>query len=199
MGPPHRASTGNPNGKLDAPAREVAAARPPERGYSWPPFQPGHKLSMRHGAFSARVVDALAEQITAWALSLAAEPGSPIAHLGGEHFLPSILAWARDEARVLRLEDDVAEHGMFDGEGQERAVARMLERWSLRAESKRQRLGLDPLSLARLRRDLVEASTARALLTDQAQQRLRERQAEDLDVQDDDDSAEAAPPAAAAG
>ncbi len=35
----------------------------PARGYSWPPFQPGHRLSVKHGAQSRRVIDARAEVV----------------------------------------------------------------------------------------------------------------------------------------
>jgi hypothetical protein len=33
------------------------------RGYSWPPFEPGHTLSMRHGAYSPRVVAQVADEL----------------------------------------------------------------------------------------------------------------------------------------
>lgn len=35
----------------------------PARGYTWPPFEPGNTLSLRHGAFSPQAIAAKAEQV----------------------------------------------------------------------------------------------------------------------------------------
>lgn len=35
----------------------------PARGYSWPPLQPGHTLTVTHGATSARLVAARADEV----------------------------------------------------------------------------------------------------------------------------------------
>ncbi len=40
-----------------APGTDVApAGKRPARGYSWPPFAPGHELSLKHGVYSERKI-----------------------------------------------------------------------------------------------------------------------------------------------
>jgi hypothetical protein len=69
------------------------------RGYSWPPFTPGHELSKVHGAYSERSVVPLAERIASSLLENAECP----AYLREPVFAPVIAAWARSEAVVCRL------------------------------------------------------------------------------------------------
>jgi hypothetical protein len=56
----------------ETPSTDVqpAAGKRPARGYSWPPFEPGHELSLRHGTYSPRVVGARAELVRAELLDL---------------------------------------------------------------------------------------------------------------------------------
>jgi hypothetical protein len=49
----------------------------------------------------------------------------------------------------------VSEHGILDGEGQPRPCLNDLHRFEKRAADGRSRLGLDPLSRARLGRDVT--------------------------------------------
>jgi hypothetical protein len=141
-------------------AGDLEAPRPGP--YRWPPFE------TTHGAYTPRVVNPIAEQLVAWARELAAEPSSPLAHLLGEHMGPSLFKWSRAEARFMRYEDDVLEHGEFDENGNDRPSYRALKDWEKRASYHAERCGFDPHSLARLRqleRELaVTATTAGALL-----------------------------------
>ena len=109
-----------------------------------PPFQPGHTLSMRHGAHSDRLVAPLADVIlrqavedTPWLL----EP----------RYGPSVRAWARAEAQALLLTDYLEREGLHDGEGRLRPAEQALHRAETRAANLRKDLGLTPLSAARIR------------------------------------------------
>jgi hypothetical protein len=47
-----------------APGTDVEpAGKRPARGYSWPPFAPGHELSLKHGAWSPRKVGERAQVV----------------------------------------------------------------------------------------------------------------------------------------
>lgn len=130
----------------------------PARGYSWAPFQPGHELSMSHGAYSERRVGPLAQEILDGLLALATTAESSVPWLAEPSYRPALAAWSRAEARVQLLEAWLAEHGGdVDEEGEVRGAAAFLARCEARAESLRSKLGLDPLSRARLGRDVAVA------------------------------------------
>ena len=77
----------------------------PARGYSWPPFETGNEVGLRHGAFSKRRFEPLARELIEGVL--AEHP-----HLGRH---PEALAsWADSEARAWLLRDWLTERGMFD-------------------------------------------------------------------------------------
>lgn len=122
----------------------------PARKYSWPPFEPGHTLSLRHGAYSPRKVDPLAEE-------LAEKAREAALYLSDPGYSAAVWAWARAEARVQLLTEWVDEHGLLDAEGRPRAAADLLIRCERLAAEGRARLGLDPLSRARLGRDVTAA------------------------------------------
>ena len=137
----------------------------PERP-SWqrPPFEPGHTLSMQHGAYSRRRVDPLA---VAYADSIiAADP-----ELGTPRWAGAVWALARSEAQVELLGSYLALAGERSGDSVgDLADPRVLAAYSLlhkaetRAHALRGRLGLDPLSAARLGRDRASASLDMAAL-----------------------------------
>lgn len=118
-----------------------------------PPFQPGHTLSMRHGAYSERRIGPLAEQLAA---DLLADPTTPD-YLREARFAGAVLAWARAEAVVrlylawLDAQDlDKPARGAL-------AVLEALRKAEAAAATARSRLGLDPVSRAKLARDLATA------------------------------------------
>ncbi len=125
----------------------VTDALHPARGYRWPSFQ------TEHGAHTPSIIEPLARDLVAWLLEQAAKPGSPIAFVAEEHFSPTLDKWARAEARRMRYEADIADHGEFDERGNQRPVAQALVTWEKRSAYHAERLGLDPFALAKIRRD----------------------------------------------
>lgn len=121
------------------------------RGYSWPPFEPGHTLSLRHGAYSPRRVEPLAAEIVE-----AFRGHQPDWVAAVDDW--AVWAWARTEARIQLLEEWLAAHGGdLAATGEVRGAAAFLLRCEIRAERQRARLGLDPLSRARLGADVASA------------------------------------------
>lgn len=115
------------------------------RGYSWPPFEKGNEVAVRHGVYSPRRVDPLARDL----VELVARD----VDWWHDCDRPAVWAWARTEARVQLLVEWLAERGDLDDTGAVRPASELLTRLEARAESLRARLGLDPLSRARLGRD----------------------------------------------
>lgn len=134
-------------------------SKSPVRGYSWPPFAPGHELSMKHGAYSPRRYEPLAAELVEQVLAQASVDGAPTAYLAEPSYRPAVWAWARCEAKVQLITEWLADRGGdMDEEGEVRSAALLLEKVERRGESLRARLGLDPLSRARLGRDVAAGS-----------------------------------------
>lgn len=111
------------------------AAVPAVASWQRPPFEKGHELSMRHGAWSDRKVSPIAERY----LTTAVET---VDYLQDPSYLPALSAWARTEARIELLEDWLAVHGMIDAEtGEVRGAANLLARFESQAAKQRERLG----------------------------------------------------------
>lgn len=120
----------------------------PARGYSWPPFQPGHTLSVQHGAYSPRKVDPLAAEFVATVGDL---------DWVGPVDMPAVWAWARAEAQVQLLSEYLmaAAEAAGDGVGdldldRVRTAYLLLHRAEGRAQRGRESLGLTPLARSRL-------------------------------------------------
>jgi hypothetical protein len=115
----------------------------PVRGYSWAPFEKGNTVSTRHGVWSQRKVDPMAEELASGLIvdrpDLAGHP-------------ETVFAWARAEARCILLADHFGD-GLFDGEGNERPGLRLIAQFERLAADLRARLGLDPRSEAELARE----------------------------------------------
>jgi hypothetical protein len=120
----------------------------PARGYSWPPFAPQNTQSMRHGIWSKRKVDPLAEDLVAGVLSDRDDLGN---------YPEVLMAWARAEARCLLLDAWFAERGLFDDEGKERPGLRFIHQFERLASELRAQLGLTPGSEADLARSRADA------------------------------------------
>jgi len=143
-------------------------------GYRWKDAEPGNQLAMVHGAGSERKVAPLAEQI---ASSLLSHPDTP-PYLREPSYAPAVRAWSRAEAVVSLMWDWLAEQdieaaladGTVTDEAERRsrskstrhttskhteAVLTQLHRHETRAMNLRSRLGLDPLSRARLGKDVA--------------------------------------------
>ncbi len=113
------------------------------RGYAWPPFDPGHTLSTRHGADSERRWRPIADRLAAEALDQAP-------WLGRRSFRAALAAWAKAEARVELVDAWLDEHGVLDADGVPRPAATYALRLEASAATRRAALGLDPQSFARL-------------------------------------------------
>lgn len=133
----------------------------PARGYSWALFEPGNEhragqgnqLALQHGAYSPRKVDPLASELVEAVLS---DPGA--AHAHAPHHRPALWSWARAQAQVQLLVEYIGD-GVGDlDEDRIRAAYLLLHRAEARAATWSARLGLDPLSQSRLKRNTTAAS-----------------------------------------
>lgn len=131
-----------------------------------PPFPRGHELSLRHGAWSARHVQPVAAEILQSVLD---DPACE--YLTAPRFAAELQAWAVAEARCRLLECYIAKLVGESGDGvgdladeATRSAWALLHRCETRAQSGRDRLGLSPLSAARIGRDKAAASVDMAQL-----------------------------------
>jgi hypothetical protein len=115
-----------------------------------PDFTEGNVVALKHGAGSPRVVDPLAAELVADALTAVPDLERP-------EYRATVEAWAREEARCRLLSAWLNQHGLMDDEGRLRPAEQALHRAETRATNLRSRLGLDPLSTARLGRDKAQA------------------------------------------
>jgi hypothetical protein len=85
---------------------DEAGNRPP-RGYSWPPFEAGHEVSLRHGANSPRRVGPLAAQ---YAEELLASEDTP-EYLRAPRYRAAVMAYCRAAAACFLLLSYLDEQG----------------------------------------------------------------------------------------
>lgn len=117
-------------------------------------------LAVRHGAYSPRRVDPLATELVEAVL---ADPNA--AHAHAAHHRPALWSWARAQAQVqlvtdwlmARAEESGDELGDLADE-RVRSAYLLLHRAEARAATWSARLGLDPLSQSRLKRNTTAAS-----------------------------------------
>lgn len=151
---------------------EAAEELRPARGYSWPPFEKGHELSMKHGAWSPRKVDPLATEMVE-RVTTDLEWLTPAD-------MPAVWAWARAEAQVQLVTEYLIAAAEITGDGvgdldadRVKAAYLLLHRAEARATTGRTRLGLDPLSRARLGRDVAAANVDLAALMAEEHERRK--------------------------
>jgi hypothetical protein len=137
---------------------------PARRALRHEPFADGNTVALRHGANSERTIEPVAAELAGRLLDLAREPETPVGYLASPEYLPAVGAWASVEAECVLYRRWFDEHGLFDEEGKPRPGLSNWDRTESRAAKLRQRLGLDPLSRARLGRDVGAASLDLALL-----------------------------------
>jgi len=128
----------DPNHPMHRPARGTGTR---------PPFEKGHKLSLKYGAFSPSIRDPVADQI----VSLAVEHAP---HLADPTFTAEVAAWSRAEAACLLIGRYLDEHGVLDDDGEPRNATKELTRFEKLAADRRIQLGLTPLARARISADL---------------------------------------------
>jgi hypothetical protein len=155
-----------------------------------PPFQKGNLARLSHGGYVSALVAPRAREI-AFALAQTLPPYL----LSDPAYAPAVEAYSVVLARIERVSawleaqagDGIPE---IDGDGRVRGAMDLLLRLERQAADHRARLGLDPLSRARLGRDVTQAqvSITQALAARQAE---REREQEHA-VHEHDDEGERA-------
>lgn len=123
----------------------------PARGYSWPPAEKGNTLALKHGTWSPRVYEPIAQELVAAVIDERPDLVS---------YRHAVEAWADAEARAALLREWISKPdvGMVDAEGEPRqGLLKWLVAFEKRAEAGRRRLGLDPRAHAELARQRVEA------------------------------------------
>ncbi len=144
----------------------------PARGYSWPPFQPGHTLSTVHGAESPRVIAAKAKEVHEALLECAP-------YLAEDKFLPAVNRYLTAAAREALLDNHIQSVSASKGAGA--VPLRMWEQVTAAARLAAKLgsdLGLDPLGHARIRALSAGAEATQAAMTD-----LRQRGAALVEAQ----------------
>lgn len=126
----------------------------PARSYSWPPFEPGNKAAVRHGAQSPELVEPRALELAP--LILEANP-----HLDAVRDGSAIFRYAVTLARIERVYAWLAERDdavFADIEaGEVHGVYLRLEGWERQADKAEERLAIAPLTRARLGLDMIAA------------------------------------------
>lgn len=132
-----------------------------------PPFLPGNTVAEQHGVHSPRKVDPLARELVQQLLA-----DETAAHVRLPAYRPAVWAWARTEAQAQLLSEYLAKAGAAAGDGvgdldndRVRTAYLLQHRVETRAASLRRGLGLDPLSRARLGKDVAagQLDTARLM------------------------------------
>lgn len=136
-------------------------------------FAKGNELTLKHGVYSERKVAPIAAQLTADLLSADGHE-----YLREGRWRMAVSAWARAEARVLLLTAWLEDNGGLglDHEGNIAPAMNALKDWESRAEKSRSRLGLDPLSAARLGKDRTGAALDAATIMARLEAADRKRQ-----------------------
>jgi hypothetical protein len=116
--------------------------------WSRPPFEEGNLVALRHGARSPRVLQPIVDAVLAEAAVSASWAMRPA-------FAAELTSWAWAEARCRVLRHWIDEHSLLSEESQQ--AAGELARAEARAATARDRLGLNPLALARLMTTLDSA------------------------------------------
>ncbi len=125
-----------------------------------PPFQPGHEINLKHGARSPRRVDPVAAELVQALLA-----DDALAYLRQPRFVAAVQAWAKSEAKVALISEWV--DGMpievaANSKAGSTSPLELLRRWETNAQGHRSRLGLDPVSAAKLGKDVSQGRQADA-------------------------------------
>jgi hypothetical protein len=129
----------------------VPIVREPARRYSWPPLEPGHTLTLRHGARSHRTIAPLAE-------SLAAELVESAPWVGHPAFRSTLERWAFAEAQCIQRREWISEHGLLAEDGSEQHSSAELARNEATAAKAAAELGLSPAAMVRVLAGLSQVS-----------------------------------------
>jgi hypothetical protein len=145
----------------------------PARGYSWPPFEVGNTVAVRHGAFSERKLAEVAEALRP---ELAGGlDGCPWIDPVDE---AEVTDWLTSEALVRTLLGELATRRKDNGGRIADGDRWLLERIGSaqnKARAGRDRLLLNPLSRFRAGRDVAVSAGALEALAEQGRQARAER------------------------
>jgi hypothetical protein len=131
----------------------------PEFAGQRPPFQPGNEyrvgagntLAQTHGAFSPALIEPVARELRDTILT---DPDSD--YLRSPRFAKRLWSYCQTEARVMRIEAWVGrmtdEEAARSDKGQTSPLE-LLRKWKTTAANEANKLGLDPVSWARIRKD----------------------------------------------
>ncbi len=142
------------------PVSAMSAGKGPARDYSWPPFQPGHTLSLVHGVYSERTIEGRAVKVREALLEICPWLDRP-------EFLPAVARFVRVEARALAGDEYIAkvqaEQGFEHVSTRLREVIDGTDRLAARLGES---LGLDPLGYAKIAALAATAEVQQASLDD---------------------------------
>ena len=93
----------------------------PARGYSWPPFEPGNEVALRHGAQSERRIGRRATVEKRRLLRQIGLRQDDLESVGRA----LLLNWSRAAAALHLMDDYAAREGWLDAEGNPRGFARL--------------------------------------------------------------------------
>ena len=125
-----------------------------------PPFAPGNSLSVKHGIASPSRRDPLAHGFIAEVL---ADPNT--SYLSQPRFSSALWQWASAQAKVQLIStwiDDMTFEQSADSMDGQTSPLELLRKWMATAQTWAARLGLDPLSAARLGKDVAQGKQADA-------------------------------------
>lgn len=132
----------------------------PEFDRQRPPFEPGNELAVKHGAFSDKRTDPIANRFLDEVMS---DPTTT--YLTAPRFANQLWQWCVASARVQLLSEWVDGMTMAaaaeSGKGQVSPLE-LLRKWMSTLQTLSARLGLDPLSSARLGKDVAQSRQASA-------------------------------------
>lgn len=123
-----------------------------------PPFAEGNELAVKHGATSPRKVDPVAQAL---AVELLAD--SAVEYLRAPRYASAVQAWALAEAKCALISawvDGMPIALAAESKQGQTSPLELLRKWEATAQTHRARLGLDPVSAARLGKDLAQTKQA---------------------------------------
>lgn len=144
----------------------------PARPYSWPPFQAGNEAAVTHGAYTPKKVNPRANEIVADLLTHGPD------YLANPSFRPTLWLLAQTLSRIELIQEWLdAQGGEFaeDKKGRIQIASERLTRLTRLAADLAGKLGGDPLTQAKIQKDLAQgrAATIGPLLAEG--RRLREQ------------------------
>lgn len=151
--------TRNPKAAENA-AQAAAQGWTPEFPGQRAPFTQGHEITLKHGANSPRRVDPIAAALVTELLQ-----DESLAYLRAPRYAAAVQAWANTEAKCALIAawvDQMPIEQAASSKPGTQPVLELLRKWEATAQTHRARLGLDPLSAARLGKDVAQGRQADA-------------------------------------